>query len=458
MKHKYLLFFLLGFVFIPLVIAAQDSPKDTSGEPGDTLVKKKKTEKRWTFGGLPVLGYNSDIGLQFGVLGNLFDYGDRSKYPKYDQQYYAEVSFTTKGGGIYQFFYDSYKLIKNIRTTANITYLTEQSLDFYGFNGYKAVYNHSWEDDEDTAYLSRVFYRQERKILRIGADFQGKFFAEHLNWLAGFTYFQVETGPVDIQKLNKGKKEDKQLPDTPGLFNLYTGWDILSPTEVDGGTNNYVKLGFIYDTRDNEPNPMKGIWSEVIFLLAPGFISDGEYSFIRLSVIHRQYFTLVKNNLSFAYRIGYMGTIAGKSPYYFLPYMINSYSITTTVDGLGGSQTIRGIKRNRVVGDGVAFVNTELRWKFWHFRFLNRNWYAALNAFIDAGMVVQDRPVDEQSITPGYNPSDYFSNTPEYPHVGVGGGLRLVMDQNFVIAGDVGLALDKRDGDSGVYIGLGYLF
>lgn len=341
MKHKYLLFFLLGFVFIPLVIAAQDSPKDTSGEPGDTITKKKKTEKRWTFGGLPVLGYNSDIGLQFGVLGNLFDYGDRSKYPKYDQQYYAEVSFTTKGGGIYQFFYDSYKLIKNIRTTANITYLTEQSLDFYGFNGYKAVYNHSWEDDKDTAYISRVFYRQERKILRIGADFQGKFFAEHLNWLAGFTYFQVETGPVDIQKLNKGKKEDKQLPDTPGLFNLYTGWDILSPTEVDGGTNNYVKLGFIYDTRDNEPNPMKGIWSEVIFLVAPGFISDGEHSFIRLSVIHRQYFTLIKDNLSFAYRIGYMGTIAGKSPYYFLPYMINSYSITTTVDGLGGSQTIR---------------------------------------------------------------------------------------------------------------------
>jgi outer membrane protein assembly factor BamA len=203
---------------------------------------------------------------------------------------------------------------------------------------------------------------------------------------------------------------------------------------------------------------MKGIWSEAIFLLAPGFISDGEYSFIRLAVTHRQYFTLVKDNLSFAYRIGYMGTIAGKSPYYFLPYMINSFSITTTVDGLGGSQTIRGIKRNRVVGDGVVFANTELRWKFWHFRLLNRNWYAALNAFADAGMVVQDRPVDEQNISPGYDPADYFSKGPEYPHVGLGGGLRLVMDQNFVIAGDVGLAIDKRDGDSGVYIGLGYLF
>ena len=110
-------------------------------------------------------------------------------------------------------FYDSYKLIKKIRTTANFTYLTEQSLDFYGLNGYKAVYNHTWEDDEDTAYKSRVFYREQRKILRIGADFQGKFFTEHLNWLAGFSYFQVETKAVDIQKLNKGKSEANQLPD-----------------------------------------------------------------------------------------------------------------------------------------------------------------------------------------------------------------------------------------------------
>ena len=415
--------FLLSFMFFPYILAAQAKADKQKVTPGDSVTTKKKTEKRWTYGGLPVLGYNSDIGLQFGVLGNIFDYGDRSKYPRYDQQYYAEVSFTTKGGGIYQFFYDSYKLIKKIRTTANITYLTEQSLDFYGFNGYKAVYNHSWEDDQDTAYKSRVFYREQRKILRIGADFQGKFFVEHLNWLAGFSYFQVETEGVDVKKLNKGKSEDKQLPDTPGLYNLYSDWNILSPAERDGGTNNYIKLGVIYDTRDNEPNPMKGIWSEVVFLMAPGFISDGEFSFIRLAITHRQYFTLVKDNLSFAYRIGYMGTIAGKSPYYFLPYMINSYSITTTVDGLGGSQTIRGIKRNRVVGDGVAFVNTELRWKFWHFRLFNRNWYSALNAFVDAGMVVQDRPVNEQDIAPGYDPADFFTDGPEYPHVGVGGGL-----------------------------------
>ena len=76
------------------------------------------------------------------------------------------------------------------------------------------------------------------------------------------------------------------------MYNLYSSWNILSPDERDGGTNNYIKLGLVYDTRDNEPNPMKGIWSEIIFLMAPDFISDGEFSFIRLAITHRQYFTL----------------------------------------------------------------------------------------------------------------------------------------------------------------------
>jgi hypothetical protein len=43
-------------------------------------------------------------------------------------------------------------------------------------------------------------------------------------------------------------------------------------------------------------------------------------------------------------------------------------------------------------------------------------------------------------------------------HYSVGGGLRLAMNQNFIAALDYGIALDKQDGDSGIYIGLNYLF
>ncbi len=39
-----------------------------------------------------------------------------------------------------------------------------------------------------------------------------------------------------------------------------------------------------------------------------------------------------------------------------------------------------------------------------------------------------------------------------------GAGLRLVMNQNFVIAVDFGKAFNEQDGNIGFYIGLNYLF
>jgi hypothetical protein len=42
--------------------------------------------------------------------------------------------------------------------------------------------------------------------------------------------------------------------------------------------------------------------------------------------------------------------------------------------------------------------------------------------------------------------------------VSYGLGLRIAMNQNFIIAVDYGRATDSRDGSSGFYIGLNYLF
>jgi hemolysin activation/secretion protein len=125
---------------------------------------------------------------------------------------------------------------------------------------------------------------------------------------------------------------------------------------------------------------------------------------------------------------------------------------------LGGARNLRGIMRNRGVGDGVAYGNTELRWKFYRFGLIKQNFYLALNAFADAGMVVQKVEINKSSIPENVDQSQYFSNDPEKIHVCLGGGFRVVMNQNFIIAADFGKALDKRDGNTGVYIGFGYIF
>jgi len=440
-------------LYSSLIFAQQES------DSLKTPPSKENIKKGWNIGFLPVIGYSSDIGLQYGGLANIYDYGDGSTYPKYFHSLYFEVSRTNKGGGINQFFYDSEKLLHGLRVTADVTYLTEKALNFYGFNGYEAVYNPLWEDDtqDSTIYKTRMFYRHERKLFRVGGDLQGKFSNPHLKWLGGFVFIQTKTAPVDIEKLNKGLSDSKKLPDVPGLYDEYVSWGVLSPEEKEG-SNSLLRLGLIYDTRDNEPNPMKGIWSEVIFAMAPSFLGDGDYGFIKIAAAHRQYFTLVNNDLSFAYRLAYQGTIAGKAPFYMQPYMINSFAQTTTIDGLGGSRNLRGIMRNRVVGDGMAYGNAEFRWKFYRFGLIKQNFYLALNAFADAGQVVQKIEVDKSGIPENIDQSQYFSDGPEKPHVCLGAGLRVVMNQNFVISADYGAALDKRDGDTGLYIGFGFLF
>ena len=47
--------------------------------------EKSKTEKKtgWGFGILPCLTFSSDMGFQYGVFGDLYNYGDGSTYPNY---------------------------------------------------------------------------------------------------------------------------------------------------------------------------------------------------------------------------------------------------------------------------------------------------------------------------------------------------------------------------------------
>jgi hypothetical protein len=417
-------------------------------------------KKRFHFSGLPVVAYDADMGFQYGLIGNMFDYGDWSDYPDYRHAVKIEISRFTKGSGVNQIFYDTKSLIPgNIRLTADVSYLTEKALDFYGFNGYEAVYRPEWEDDEDTAYISRMFYRHERKMFRFTADFQGPLAGEKLRWLGGIGIMNFKTATVDIERLNKGKKEDKILPDTITLYDQYVEWGIIPEEEKDGGNANFIKAGLVFDTRDNEPNPMKGLWDEALLVYAPGFFFNDDVSFLKLILIHRQYFTLVKNKLNFCYRLGYQGTIAGHTPYYFQPYMLSSFSYVTKTDGLGGAKNLRGILRNRVVGDGVAWGNIEFRWRIVDFVVAKQNIYVGLNVFGDAGLAVQEYDFEEAGIDPAVKEEYFdFSYSSDKLHPSAGAGLRIGWNENFIIAVDYGFALDHKDGVSGLYIAFGNLF
>lgn len=432
----------------------------------DTLnTKEEKIKDGWTFGAVPVVAYDSDLGFKYGGLVNFYNYGKPTSYPEYLQSIYFEISRTTKGSGINQLSFDSGNMFpeKPIRITADVSYLTEQALDFYGFNGYQSAYIPDFEDDDNSLYRSRMYYRMERKMLRVAADFSGSIFQSNFKWLAGFAHINHKLGSVDIDALNDGLDEDELLPSTdsvPGLYDRYVDWGIIPEKDADGGKVNYIKLGAIYDTRDNEANPMEGIWSEIIVVTAPSFLDNYENSYTQLSLTHRQYLTLIQKKLSFAYRLGYQGTIAGTTPFYMLPYLNFSYNPSIVIEGLGGSKTVRGVLRNRIIGDGIVYGNLEFRWKFVNTVIMNQNLYIALSTFADFGQVVQETEIDKSNIPDdgSVNVENYFDASSDELHMGYGLGLHFALNENFIVAFDYGLAADERDGSSGLYIGMNFLF
>jgi hemolysin activation/secretion protein len=152
--------------------------------------------------------------------------------------------------------------------------------------------------------------------------------------------------------------------------------------------------------------------------------------------------------------------LAGHTPYYAQGLMYYVTMKGAYNEGLGGAKTIRGIERNRVVGDGIAYGNFEIRYQFWYFSFINQNWYMALSGFFDTGRVIQYINVENavNGNVPESIRDQYFDLGAENFHSGYGAGLHIAMNQNFIIAIDYGRALSIKDGKSGFYVGLNWLF
>ncbi len=448
------LFSIALLLFFSITLIAQDADSTASK-------KEEKVKTGFSLGAVPAVAYNTDIGFLYGAIVNLYWFGDGSRYPKYDHSVYLEWSRTTKGKGINQITYDTDKLIPGIRSFFEVTYRIDKALDFYGFNGYQSVYDMDFEQNilDSDGNANRLYYRYARNLLRMTADFQGEITGKKFRWLGGISYFGSSIDSVDVDGLNEDKEDD--MLSYNSLYGNYVEWGMIPEDQALGGRHTLLKAGLVYDTRDNEPNPFSGIWTEMQFHYAPSFLSSTDISFTRLILTHRQYFTLVPDRMNLVYRLTYQGRLTGEVPYYMMPFIFNT-APGLTKDGVGGNKTLRGIRRNRIVGDGFAFANLELRGKILRTTVFNQNVYIALSAFMDAGMVVQKYDFDTSGMPedlPDYLPDEIIDlEAKEVPHISLGGGLHIALNQNFIVAVDYGMALREEDGDSGIYIGLDFLF
>jgi len=425
--------------------------------------QEKHVRQGWTFGVLPSVAFDADLGFQYGALTNIYYFGDGSTYPEYLHSFYAEAAYTTKHFGLFRFSYDSKYLIPKHRLSVDLTYLPDQMCDFYGFNGYQSEYNSAYSTQDDPAYISRAYYKYHRDLFRFSADLQGSI-ANNLYWNVGLGLLHFNVGTVDIDRLNSfTKNKDKWLPDTVTLFDYYVQHGYIHADEAQGGFHPYLHGGVTYDTRDRQQNPTRGIHADAFLTYYAGLGDMADYNDLKLNLGFRQYLSLYTDRLILAYRLGAQLNVAGNCPFYLNTYLNQLYMQRVIYEGLGGANSVRGIMRNRILAPGVAFANVELRTRVASLKVGKNMFYLGLVPFLDAGMVVQPYrrvEADPHLGTPIADDETDLDNPLYNPHLGGGLGLKVAMNDNFVLSVDWATAFDKQDNGkfSNLYIKMGYMF
>ena len=439
--------------------------------------KKEIIKTGYNFGPLPAVAFDADKGFQLGALLNIYDFGDGSTYPNPRQQWYFEASFFTKGSQLYTVSYDNRFSIPGVRLSSTFTLTNDKAMDFYGFNGYMSYFDHEMvalgkDKNNHDNYIYTPKYRINRVAMLFKTDFTGNIWDNKLFWEAGYHLSYFKQGAINREKINKNKDEDKMFPDDePTLFEQYRTWGIISDEEAEGGLNSTVRAGLLYDTRDKEGAPSRGIWAEGHLTMAPKWLGT-KIPYYKYSATFRHYLPIVENDvLTFAYRLNYEGTIGKDAPYYVLPY-ITVMGASYDRDGMGGYRTIRGLMRNRVQGLDLASYNAELRWRFVNFALWKQNIAFGLNVFSDGTMVTRNFDMSFKGDEKHRKEYDAYmaltgNRTADIPHITVGGGLRFIMNQNFIVAFEYGLPVSKfskdpyiknQDGNGAFYINTGFLF
>ena len=424
---------------------AQEKKEKTYNEKGEII------KKGWNFGPLPVVGFDADLGFQYGVCCDIFNYGDGTRYPRYNYKFNVEASRYTKGSGVFRFYSDMPYVVKDTKLFFDVTYFYAKKYEFFGFNGYFA---NPFDPYEDLEGIKSGYHFLNRNQFRFVGSMQRPFFqVPNLYWTAGLAFYGTRISSLDTVK----------MPDYAGQTTLYENYylrtGLVNWDEASGGNTIQIRLGMVYDSRDHNSDPTRGIYTEGT--LVGG--SDGRNSHFSYTFLWRHFVPLYKDKLTFAYRLGAQNCLAGETPWYMINNLNTMFFQKMYTEGLGGSTTLRGVNRNSVIGEGFAFANLELRWRIVGFQFINQNWQVGLNPFFDAGLVTQKyrdekmKEIDEMTHFPPV--PQLCSGEKERLHMSAGLGLKLIMNRNLVVSVDMGKALDKRDGEKlKTFIGFNYIF
>lgn len=434
-RIKYIL--LLFSVAISSIVSAQTN---------DTV--PREVVRGWSVGAFPTLSLSNTLGFQYGLFGSVFFYGDGSTYPDPLHKFTFEGSHFTGGRSRFYVTYDSKYLIPNWRMTLSALYIIDPLAFFYGFNGAAQPYDDFLDDHN--------YYFLDRRFLQVFANFQREL-NDHLKLAGGLTFSHYNIGDYDTVKYGT----PAPLPPTSlSLYQDYINLGLISADEATGGNVLEARAGIVYDTRDIEAAPNRGLLAEVFL---NGGLSQGGYNYLKLCAYFSNFIRIPLGFIPagdpvFAYRLAYTGKVAGNVPFYMQQIIPMLVPHTMLTEGLGSAKTMRGLFENRIVADGVAWTNIELRVKLVKFTLWKQYFYIAVNPFFDCGLVTQPYRLDRQATAFGEEESVLKRKAQDLA-TAAGFGFKLAWNENFIVTLEFARSFDPSLGNDFWFdAGVNYVF
>ena len=466
---------LLGLLLVSVPSYAQ-KPASSTGEqavPAYVLVRRlsdtdvaKKREGGF-FTGLPEISSDPVAGQGFGLRGNYYNNGKRSDplfaYTPYREKLAVNIQATTGQARELILSYDR-PYIDGSRWRVKVDFKARQDPTNLYFGITQATLGNltlPTAGPGGATYDTFSEFEKARKTLRDGGageaakvtDALSNRFQDSelmLNIKADYALgnqgrWRVLNG-YEIQRLDfktfGGRQASAVDPVTGAPLNAPNGIPLLdrdaaagTAIGLDGGLVSILQQALIFDTRDFEPDPTKGLYFEIGNEYSSGAIGsqfDFDKLMIQAKTFHKLPFgprTVLAGRLA-------VGNIFGNNAPFF-EYQ-DQWSPDGSINALGGARSLRGYRANRFMARSMWFTNWELRTRLVEKKIAGQRFALSVVPFVDAG-TVRDR---WQSLN--FNDIRYS--------YGIGG--RLAWNQSTIISMDIG----KSGEDKLLFFGIGHSF
>jgi hypothetical protein len=415
-----------------------------------------KKKERGYFTGLPLLNYDPNTGFGFGA--RLYYYFDADRrdplfaYTPYRYRFFANAFFTSGGLQFHWLDFDAPALFDTPwRLRSQLIYQKNTSQNYFGigeraqgplsfpgdprqfarYDDYSAAQARVQPNGQTYGRYDKISFEQPYWITSLERSLLGGLMRSLVGF--GITYTNLADYSGALTSAKDAQGNDTHAPEAPTRF--FEDCAARRIRGCGGGWDNTLRLGLAFDSRDFEPDPNKGIFTDVAADFGTKLLGS-DYEYVRFMVAARGYYSPIPKlaDLVLAAR-GVYEVQSQAVPFYSMDVFPFTEDPRT---GLGGVRSLRGYKDDRFVGHVMALSNFEVRWTFLETRRRDQRFAFIAVPFLDMGRVFDSIP---NTTLAGWKRSE-------------GMGLRVAWNLATIIMVDYGVSEE----DSGLYINFAHIF